>query len=147
MKCPLTTKKVNVKAPPDRWGNKVFEQWAAQNHIPLRQLSPVDKLSFIGKRGMGALEYAPATAGFETSSSVQIDSLYQLAKKLFQEREKAIVLSGEALNLQSLYEVGTSPERLLENPRKGRLVVVTPHSQFFRRATELVVRHYIHKKG
>lgn len=93
---------------PDRWGNKVFEQWAAQNHIPLRQLSPVDKLSFIGKRGMGALEYAPATAGFETSSSVQIDSLYQLAKKLFQEREKAIVLSGEALNLQSLYEVGTS---------------------------------------
>ena len=43
---------------------------------------------------MGALEYAPATAGFETSSSVQIDSLYQLAKKLFQEREKAIVLSG-----------------------------------------------------
>ena len=88
--------------------NKVFEQWAAQNHIPLRQLSPVDKLSFIGKRGMGALEYAPATAGFETSSSVQIDSLYQLAKKLFQEREKAIVLSGEALNLQSLYEVGTS---------------------------------------
>ena len=54
---------------------------------------------------MGALEYAPATAGFETSSSVQIDSLYQL---LFQEREKAIVLSGEALNLQSLYEVGTS---------------------------------------
>ena len=26
---------------------------------------------------MGALEYAPATAGFETSSSVQIDSLYQ----------------------------------------------------------------------
>ena len=57
---------------------------------------------------MGALEYAPATAGFETSSSVQIDSLYQLAKKLFQEREKAIVLSGKALNLQSLYEVGTS---------------------------------------
>ena len=57
---------------------------------------------------MGALEHAPATAGFETSSSVQIDSLYQLAKKLFQEREKAIVLSGEALNLQSLYEVGTS---------------------------------------
>ncbi|HCK25079.1 MAG TPA: hypothetical protein DHW31_09950 [Bacteroides graminisolvens] len=69
MKCPLTTKKVNVKAPPDRWGNKVFEQWAAQNHIPLRQLSPVDKLSFIGKRGMGALEYAPATAGFETDRS------------------------------------------------------------------------------
>ena len=69
MKCPLATKKVNVKAPPDRWGNKVFEQWAAQNHIPLRQLSPVDKLSLIGKRGMGALEYAPATARRSTQEA------------------------------------------------------------------------------
>lgn len=93
---------------PDRWGNKVFEQWAAQNHIPMRQLSPVDKLSFIGKRGMGALEFAPAESVLETSSSIQIDSLYQLAKKLFQEREEAIVLPEEELSLQSLYEVGTS---------------------------------------
>ncbi len=93
---------------PDRWGNKVFEQWAAQNHIPLRQLSPVDKLSFIGKRGMGALEFTPATIGLETSSSIQIDSLYQLAKRLFEKREEAIVLPEEELSLQSLYEVGTS---------------------------------------
>ena len=93
---------------PDRWGNKVFEQWAAQNHMPLRQLTPVDKLSFIGKRGMGALEFAPATTGLETASPVQIDSLYQLAKKLFEEREEAIVLPEEELSLQSLYEVGTS---------------------------------------
>ncbi len=93
---------------PDKWGNKVFEQWAAQNHISLRQLSPVDKLSFIGKRGMGALEFAPATAGLETSSSIQIDSLYQLAKRLFEEKEEAIVLPEEELSLQSLYDVGTS---------------------------------------
>jgi len=93
---------------PDRWGNKVFEQWAAQNNIPLKQLSPVDKLSFIGKRGMGALEFTPATAGLETSSPVQIDSLYHLAKELFEEREEAIVLPEEELSIQSLYEVGTS---------------------------------------
>lgn len=93
---------------PDKWGNKVFEQWAAQNNIPLRQLSPVDKLSFIGKRGMGALEFVPATAGLDASTSVQIDSLYRLAKKLFEERKEAIVLPGEELSMQSLYKVGTS---------------------------------------
>ncbi len=93
---------------PDRWGNKVFEQWAAQNHIPMRQLTPVDKLSFIGKRGMGALEFTPATAGLDESSSVQIDSLYRLAKEIFEKREGAIVLPEEELSMQSLYEVGTS---------------------------------------
>lgn len=93
---------------PDRWGNKVFEQWAAQNHIPLRQLSPVDKLSFIGCRGMGALEFAPATSGLDTPLPIQIDSLYRLAKKIFDERQDAIVIPDEELSLQSLYEVGTS---------------------------------------
>ena len=46
---------------PDRWGNQVFEQWAVQNKIPMRNLTPVDKLAFIGKRGMGALEFEPYT--------------------------------------------------------------------------------------
>mgnify|MGYP001543831744 FL=1 len=45
---------------PDRWGNMVFDRWAAQNRIPKRMLTPVDKLSFIGKRGMGAFEFVPA---------------------------------------------------------------------------------------
>lgn len=93
---------------PDRWGNQVFEQWATQNHIPTRQLTPVDKLSFIGKRGMGALEFLPATPELETSSSIQIDGLYQLARRIFEDREKIAVLKEEELSLQSLYKVGTS---------------------------------------
>ena len=68
---------------PDRWGNMVFDQWAAQNHIPKRKLTPVDKLSFIGKRGMGAFEFIPATPGLESSSTLQIESLYQLARRIF----------------------------------------------------------------
>ncbi len=93
---------------PDHWGNKVFEQWAAQNRIPMHRLTPVDKLSFIGKRGMGALEFLPATAGLEIASSVEINGLYLLARKIFEAREEAIVLPEEELSLQSLYEVGTS---------------------------------------
>ena len=35
---------------PDHWGNKVFEHWAAQNHLPKQRLTPVDKLAFIGRQ-------------------------------------------------------------------------------------------------
>lgn len=93
---------------PDRWGNKVFEQWATQNHIPKRKLTPVDKLSFIGKRGMGAFEFIPATPGLEKSSSIQISNLYRLARRIFEEREEISVQDDETLDLQSIYEVGTS---------------------------------------
>lgn len=93
---------------PDYWGNKVFAHWAAQNHIPKQRLTPVDKLTFIGKRGMGALEFVPAVSGLEASKNIQIDSLYRLSQKIFEEREDIAVQNDENLNIQSLYEVGTS---------------------------------------
>ena len=93
---------------PDRWGNKVFESWAVQNHIPKHRLTSVDKLAFIGRRGMGALEFIPAVDGLESSNTIQIDSLYRLAQRIFEEREAISVQDDEGLDLQSLYEVGTS---------------------------------------
>ena len=39
---------------PGRWGNAVFDAWAAENHIRASEITSVDKLLFIGKRGMGA---------------------------------------------------------------------------------------------
>lgn len=93
---------------PDRWGNMVFDQWATQNHVSKRKLTPVDKLSFIGKRGMGAFEFIPATPGLESSSTLQIDCLYQLARRIFEERKELSVQDDETLHLQSIYEVGTS---------------------------------------
>ena len=93
---------------PDHWGNKVFEHWAAQNRISKQQLSPVDKLAFIGRRGMGALEFIPAVSGLESSNTIQIDSLYKLAQKIFDERQEIFVRDDENMDLQSLYEVGTS---------------------------------------
>lgn len=44
---------------PDAWGNQLFELWRQQNHLSNANITPLDKLSFIGKRGMGALEFSP----------------------------------------------------------------------------------------
>ena len=44
---------------PDSWGNQVFECWRLENGIRNQEITPLDILSFIGKRGMGALECLP----------------------------------------------------------------------------------------
>ena len=93
---------------PDRWGNLVFERWASENHIPKRKLTSVDKLSFIGRRGMGAFEFLPATPGLDMETPLEIGGLYQLACRIFEERERISVADDESLSLQSLYETGTS---------------------------------------
>ena len=46
---------------PDDFGNKMFMQWLMQNNISQNTLNPLEKLCYyIGKRGIGALEYEPA---------------------------------------------------------------------------------------
>lgn len=92
---------------PGRWGNAVFDAWAAENHIRPSQLTSVDKLSFIGKRGMGALEFEPAQELKGQERNFQLSELYQKAMEILQERENASI-AGEDLTLDALYEVGTS---------------------------------------
>lgn len=91
---------------PGQWGNTVFAAWAEANHIRESQLTSVDKLSFIGQRGMGALEFEPAER-IGSNRSLILNELYEKAKEIQEQREVA-TLSADDLSLESLYEVGTS---------------------------------------
>jgi serine/threonine-protein kinase HipA len=44
---------------PDHWGNVLFSEWAKTHNIHNKDLSPLDRLAYIGRRGMGALEFVP----------------------------------------------------------------------------------------
>lgn len=93
---------------PDRWGNLLFDRWAEQNGIPRRRLTSVDKLSFIGTRGMGALEFEPAVPDLAMDAELQIGSLYRLAQEILEDKERLSVRDDETFRLRHLYEVGTS---------------------------------------
>ena len=93
---------------PDAWGNQVFECWRIQNGIKNQEITPLDILSFIGKRGMGALEFEPASSGLKESEQLNLKALTDLAQRIYAERENVSISSEESLTLQSLIAVGTS---------------------------------------
>lgn len=93
---------------PDAWGNELFEQWRQQEGLRLGEISPLDKLAFIGRRAMGALEFIPEATNFATKENIQLHSLIQLANKIYTERENARIDADENLTMQSLMAVGTS---------------------------------------
>lgn len=37
---------------PDAWGNQVFECWRVENGLRNQEITPLDELSFIGRRGL-----------------------------------------------------------------------------------------------
>src|SRR5574344_3050565 len=76
---------------PDAWGNQVFECWRIQNGIKNQEITPLDILSFIGKRGMGALEFEPASSGLKESEQLNLKALTDLAQRIYTERENVSI--------------------------------------------------------
>ena len=93
---------------PDAWGNQLFDVWRQQNHLANADITPLDKLSFIGKRGMGALEFEPELSRERRAAKIDMKSLADLAMRIYTERENARILSDESITMQSLLTVGTS---------------------------------------
>nr|MBP7472391.1 type II toxin-antitoxin system HipA family toxin [Prevotella sp.] len=93
---------------PDHWGNKVFAKWLEEKHLKSKQINPVDRLAFIGKRGMGALEFQPAYLTEDPSTNVDIEALYHLSDKIFHDRENLSLNIKDGLVLDDMYKIGTS---------------------------------------
>ena len=93
---------------PDAWGNLLFEQWRKDNRLTERNVTSIEKLAFIGKRGMGALEFVPEIKRSSMTGQIDIKTLADLADKIAVERENVKILPDESLTLQSLIAVGTS---------------------------------------
>ena len=112
---------------PDAWGNQVFECWRIQNGIRNQEITPLEILSFIGKRGMGALEFVPESSGIKKSEQLNMKALTDLAQKIFTERENVKIMPDESLTMQSLIAVGTSaggrqPKAIIAiNPETGEI--------------------------
>lgn len=93
---------------PDHWGNVVFQKWLDANHLSSKQINAVDRLSFIGKRAMGALEFEPAHILEDASVNIELTSLYELANKIFMDRQDVTIDISNSLIMEDLYKVGTS---------------------------------------
>ena len=73
---------------PDKYGNKLINTWLSKQGRSENSMNPVEKLCFIGTRGMGAIEFEPAQikTGVKTFS-IELNSMIEVAKKIINERE------------------------------------------------------------
>ena len=52
---------------PDKFGNALIDAWLARQGRAPESFNAVERLCYTGNRGMGALEFVPATAPMPTS--------------------------------------------------------------------------------
>ena len=91
---------------PDAFGNSLIQKYMESEQIDLRQITPLDRLAYVGSRGMGALTFKPALRDEdEVPSAVDMRNLVEQARLALNNR------LGEmkgAHALREIIRVGTS---------------------------------------
>ncbi len=115
---------------PDKYGNKLINVWLARQGRPEESMNPVEKLCFIGMRGMGALEFEPSQIKTgKNSFSLELNSLVEFARKMLHERETFLtnLKKNEEKALMDILRTGTSaggarPKAIIAyNPKTGEV--------------------------
>ncbi len=97
---------------PDKFGNAVIDAWLASQGRSAESFNSVERLCYVGKRGMGALEFEPAILGLQSEQKkIEVAQLVDLANKILAERASLKgVFTGEDDReaMQTILRVGTS---------------------------------------
>ena len=97
---------------PDKYGNALIDTWLARQGRQPNSANAIERLCYIGNRGTGALEFAPAKGPGQTpDEEIQIGELVELASRILAERDDfSTTLAGghEEEGLLEILSVGMS---------------------------------------
>ena len=91
---------------PDAFGNALVDKWMEEQKIPKAMISPLDRLAYVGARGMGALTYEPEIGpGRATPSAIDMRKLVEEARMALNAN---LLKMGGNDALREIIRVGTS---------------------------------------
>ena len=94
---------------PDSFGNAVIEKWLASIGKSLSDFTAIDRLCYTGKRGMGALEYVPASSDIrDIDETINVREMVKFASDILERRESVSLNADVNLTYSQLVQVGSS---------------------------------------
>lgn len=117
---------------PDKFGNALIDAWLARIGRSLQSFNPVERLCYLGERGMGALEFQPVMLQ-RNSRDIELDvaELVNLANQVLNQRENlSVTFTGEddRAPIEDIIRVGTSAG----GARAKAIVAWNPQTDEFR---------------
>lgn len=89
---------------PDGWGRLLMDRMLSKLNIRPGQLTPLDRLAWVGSRGMGALVYKPEHPDlpeYDDNDNINLDEMAEAVKTVLEDSPEAV--------FEELLKVGGSP--------------------------------------
>ncbi len=93
---------------PDHWGSVIFDKWAREKGIQPKDCNPLLKLAYIGKRGLGALEFVPEI-DTEDSETGNLAGLEAMAQEIYRKRSEVVIRDDDRKTFESFARLGSPP--------------------------------------
>ncbi|MCA9396824.1 MAG: type II toxin-antitoxin system HipA family toxin [Candidatus Omnitrophica bacterium] len=98
---------------PDRFGNALIDAWLSREGINREDFNPVQRLCYVGKRAVGALEFLPVLqyARFKYEDDIHLDAIIDLANEVLLNRSSLNATLNDPHKTESIkqiLQVGTS---------------------------------------
>ncbi|HWZ22512.1 MAG TPA: type II toxin-antitoxin system HipA family toxin [Cytophagaceae bacterium] len=86
---------------PDGWGRLLLDRTLTSRGISIQEITPLDRLSYVGTKGMGALIYRPEMdSDFSESKKIELDSIAQATNHILKGTSSDV--------LEELFQLGGS---------------------------------------
>jgi len=95
---------------PDGWGRLLFDRMVRSEGISPSDISPLDRLGYVGLHGMGALVYEPDQSPDSSNEMIDLDVLATQTKDVLQGDSEEVIAELLALNGSS---AGARPKALI----------------------------------
>ncbi|MGL5276615.1 type II toxin-antitoxin system HipA family toxin [Myroides sp.] len=92
---------------PDMFGNIVFKEWLEANNKEMSSISPLEQLTYVGCRGMGALEYMPVKE-VGNVDTIDIQEITDVVKKVMDLKTSISEKGLSDSALLNIFKIGTS---------------------------------------
>ncbi|MFK5883432.1 MAG: type II toxin-antitoxin system HipA family toxin [Candidatus Izemoplasma sp.] len=93
---------------PDDFGNIMMKEWLKQRSILIADINPVDRLTYVGLRGMGALEYEPFNHKESNDYNVDVSELLQVSRKVLESKQETSYDDIDKNSLTNILRIGSS---------------------------------------
>ncbi len=110
---------------PDTFGNIIFQEWLTAKGV--QKITPLEQLTYVSNRGIGALEYKPIKE-LPRSSEINIDEVIKILEKVLKLKKDTTGEDLNELSLLNVFKIGSSaggarPKILIsEHKKTGKII-------------------------
>jgi serine/threonine-protein kinase HipA len=92
---------------PDLFGNIIFKTWIESGDRNASKISVLEQLTYVGSRGMGALEYRPSKL-VSSDDTIDIAEITEVVRRVLDQKGQVSAPQLDHASLLNIFKIGTS---------------------------------------